>query len=89
LRIFECPQIKPEQGATGDPEDHLEEEVRIALREYVALASIGPIMSEAVRAEHLEPDIVPASPKMGALVYAAAEQSADVLRKKRGNASSA
>jgi uroporphyrinogen-III synthase len=70
-------------------EDHLEEEVRRALREYVALASIGPIMSEAVRAEHLEPDIVPASPKMGALVYAAAEQSAEALGKKRRAVSSA
>jgi uroporphyrinogen-III synthase len=70
-------------------QDDLQEEVRQALREHVAIASIGPIMNEAVAAEQLEPDIVPASPKMGALVHAAAEQSAEVLRKKRGAASSA
>ncbi len=70
-------------------QDHLEDEVRQALREHVAVASIGPIMNEAVAAENLESDIVPASPKMGALVYAASEQSAEVLRKKRPAASSA
>jgi uroporphyrinogen-III synthase len=67
-------------------QDNLQEEVRQALREHVAIASIGPIMNEAVAAEQLEPDIVPASPKMGALVYAASEQSTEVLRKKRAAA---
>ncbi len=65
-------------------EDKLQEEVRRALREHVVIASIGPIMSEAMKAEDLQPDIVPVSPKMGALVYAAAEQSAEMRRKKRG-----
>ena len=65
-------------------EEKLESEVRQALREHVAIASIGPIMTEALKEQHLPPDIEPASPKMGPLVYAAAEQSAEVIRRKRG-----
>ncbi len=64
-------------------EDKLREEVKRALREDVAIASIGPIMNEALAEQGLTPDIVPSSPKMGALVYAAAEESASVLARKR------
>jgi uroporphyrinogen-III synthase len=61
----------------------LAREVQSALEEYVVIASIGPIMNEALEERGLYPDIVPSSPKMGPLVYAAAEQSADVIRRKR------
>ncbi|MDQ2839718.1 MAG: uroporphyrinogen-III synthase [Acidobacteriota bacterium] len=67
-------------------EQHLAGEVESALREHSAIASIGPIMNEALAEHGLTPDIVPASPKMGQLVYAAAEQSAEVIGKKRGAA---
>jgi uroporphyrinogen-III synthase len=59
------------------------EEVQSALQQHVAIASIGPIMNEALEEYGLEPDIVPTSPKMGALVYAAAEQCAAVIERKR------
>ena len=42
-------------------------------------------MTEALNEQQLPPDIEPASPKMGPLVYAAAERSAEALKKKRGN----
>jgi uroporphyrinogen-III synthase len=64
-------------------EQGLSREVQSALEEYVAIASIGPIMNEALEERGLYPDIVPSSPKMGPLVYAAAEQSAVVIRRKR------
>ncbi len=64
-------------------EQGLASEVHAALDEYVAIASVGPIMNEALEERGLYPDIVPSSPKMGLLVYAAAEQSAEVIRKKR------
>jgi uroporphyrinogen-III synthase len=64
-------------------EQGLSREVQSALEDYVAIASIGPIMNEALEERGLYPDIVPSSPKMGPLVYAAAEQSAEVIRKKR------
>jgi uroporphyrinogen-III synthase len=64
-------------------EQGLAREVQSALEEYVVIASIGPIMNEALEERGLYPDIVPSSPKMGPLVYAAAEQSADVIRRKR------
>ncbi len=64
-------------------EENLADEVQGALKEHVAIASIGPIMNEALAEHGLVPDIVPSSPKMGQLVYAAAEQSAEILRKKR------
>ncbi len=75
--------IQLEHLLTVSQQDNLQEEVRQALRDHVAIASIGPIMSEAMATEGLRPDIVPASPKMGALVYAAAEQSAEAIRAKR------
>lgn len=58
-------------------------EVQRALKEHVAIASIGPIMNEALAERGLMPDIVPSSPKMGPLVYAAAEQSGEAIQKKR------
>ncbi len=67
-------------------EEDLADEVQWALKEHVAIVSIGPIMSEALAEHGLEPDITPSSPKMGPLVYAAAEQSEKVLRRKRQSA---
>ena len=61
----------------------LEDEVRRALETHVAIASVGPIMSETLVELGLIVDIVPNSPKMGPLVYAAAAQAADVIERKR------
>jgi uroporphyrinogen-III synthase len=47
------------------------------------IASIGPVCTEALRAEDLEPDLEPEHPKMGHLVKAAAERSAAILDAKR------
>jgi uroporphyrinogen-III synthase len=49
----------------------------------VAIASVGPVMTDALTAAGIPPDIMPIHPKMGALVKAAAEQSATVLHTKR------
>jgi uroporphyrinogen-III synthase len=46
------------------------------------VASIGPVCSEAIRAEGLAPDVEPEHPKMGHLVKAAAERAAEVLSAK-------
>ncbi len=64
-------------------EQNLNEQVRRALEEHVAIASIGPIMNQALTEHGLAPDILPTSPKMGPLVYAAAEQPVEIIRKKR------
>jgi uroporphyrinogen-III synthase len=61
----------------------LETEIRQALTHDLALASVGPIMTAALLELGLTPDIVPAHPKMGILVRAAAEQAAAVLERKR------
>ena len=52
------------------------------LRNRVAIASVGPVMTGALVAAGLPPDIVPVNPKMGALVKAAAEEAANVLATK-------
>ncbi len=49
----------------------------------VVIGSIGPIMTEELARNGLKPDVIPASPKMGALVLAAAEESQSVLARKR------
>ena len=61
----------------------IEDGVRKALREQVAIASVGPIMNAALAEHGFEPDIVPVHPKMAVLVRAAAEQAATVLQRKR------
>jgi uroporphyrinogen-III synthase len=58
-------------------------EVRRALAQDIAIASVGPVMDAALADVGLTPDIVPAHPKMPVLVRAAAEQSAAVLARKR------
>lgn len=62
-------------------EGGIEERVRAALGRG-ALASIGPVCSEALRAEKLAPDIEPEHSRMGHLVKEAAAKSGDVLAAK-------
>jgi uroporphyrinogen-III synthase len=68
-------QIAAELGIDAD--------VRSALLEYSAVASVGPIMTEALTAAGLAADIIPMHPKMAGLVKAAAESAASTLRSKR------
>jgi uroporphyrinogen-III synthase len=60
-----------------------EDDVLEALRTRVAIASVGPIMTEALVAHGLPPDIEPRSPKMGALIVAAAQEARIAIRRKR------
>ena len=68
-------------------EESLENLVLKTLREDVAVASVGPVMTASLVAHGIVPDIVPQHPKMWALVKAAAELSGDVLLRKREEAS--
>jgi uroporphyrinogen-III synthase len=68
-------------------EERIENEVQNALTEQVVIASIGPIMNEALASRGLKPDIVPDSPKMGPLVYAVSEQAVEAIRRKRAGSS--
>jgi uroporphyrinogen-III synthase len=61
----------------------LEETLRAGLRRVV-IASVGPISSEALRAAGIAPDFEPAHPKMGQLVFEAAQRAKEILRQKRG-----
>jgi uroporphyrinogen-III synthase len=47
------------------------------------VASIGPTTSEEMREQGIAPDMEPTHPKMGFLVREAAEQAAQILRRKR------
>jgi uroporphyrinogen-III synthase len=61
----------------------IEPEVTSALKHDVAIASVGPIMTEALEEAGLPIDIVPQHPKMAALVKAAAELAGPAIEKKR------
>ena len=61
----------------------LESQVTAALREYTAIASVGPVMTASLEAAGLPIELVPLHPKMGALVKVASETAAGVLKKKR------
>ncbi|MFT3774771.1 MAG: uroporphyrinogen-III synthase [Minicystis sp.] len=63
-------------------EEKLDAAVKDRLRRGV-IASIGPVCSEAIRAEGLEPDFEPEHPKMGHLVKTAAERAAVILQQKQ------
>lgn len=54
-----------------------------AIAKNTVIASVGPIMTAALREHGVEPDIEPVYPKMAALVRAAAEQSHAALLRKR------
>jgi uroporphyrinogen-III synthase len=47
------------------------------------VASIGPVTSETLREHGIAVDLEPTHPKMGLLVKEAAEQSAELLRRKK------
>jgi len=64
----------------------LDKEVLEALGRDLVIASIGPVTDAALAERGLAPDVVPAHPKMAALVRAAAEQSAAALGAKRSRA---
>lgn len=64
-------------------EASLEDNVLEVLKARVAIASVGPIMTEALVAHGLPPDIEPRSPKMGALVVAAAQECHSAIQRKR------
>jgi uroporphyrinogen-III synthase len=64
-------------------EEGVAEGVRAALARGV-VASIGPVCSEALRAEGLVPDLEPAHPKMGHLVKEAAARAGEILARKGG-----
>ena len=57
--------------------------LRLALRDRVVIASIGPISSEALQRHGIEPDLHPEHPKMGHLVAALARQALTLLQRKR------
>jgi uroporphyrinogen-III synthase len=61
----------------------IEDRVARALRENVAIASVGPVMTATLESYGLPADIIPNHPKMGSLVKAAAESAATVLLAKR------
>lgn len=64
-------------------EMNLEAEVMRSLREEVAVASVGPVMTTTLMTYGLPADIVPKRPKMDALVRAAARESHTILERKR------
>lgn len=57
--------------------------LRGALRERTVVASIGPVTSEALEANGVEPDVHPEHPKMGHLVAEVARRATEVLSRKR------
>jgi uroporphyrinogen-III synthase len=58
-------------------------EVRGALEQDIAVASVGPVMTAALEECGLTPDMVPPHPKMPLLVRSAAEEAAAILARKR------
>jgi uroporphyrinogen-III synthase len=68
-------QIAQEMGIAAD--------VRCALIEYAVVASVGPIMTEALEAASLPADIIPIHPKMASLVKASSDLSGEALIRKR------
>ena len=64
-------------------EEGLEAEVKSALVQHTAVASVGPIMTESLEAAGVPVDIAPTHPKMAGLVKAAADQAIEALARKR------
>jgi uroporphyrinogen-III synthase len=63
-------------------EMNLEEQMRRGLGSAI-VASIGPTTSEELQRRGIRADLEPSHPKMGFLVKEAAEQSGELLRRKR------
>ena len=61
----------------------IEDDVLEALRDDIAIASVGPVMTATLQSYGLPADIVPNHPKMGPLVKAASEAADAVLCEKR------
>jgi len=60
----------------------VEAQVRAALARHVVIASVGPVMTATLESYGFPVDIVPAHPKLGALVKAAAELAPAILFRK-------
>jgi uroporphyrinogen-III synthase len=58
-------------------------EVRATLIEYAVVASVGPIMTEALEAANLPADVIPMHPKMAALVKASSDLAGEAITRKR------
>jgi uroporphyrinogen-III synthase len=67
----------------------LQSDVYTALCGYTAIASVGPVITAALEAAGIPVEIVPAHPKMGALVKAASEMTTAILVQKRATYNSA
>jgi uroporphyrinogen-III synthase len=61
----------------------LQSQVVSSLREFAAIASVGPVMTAALEAADIPVEIVPVHPKMAALVKAAGDMAGSVLVQKR------
>ena len=61
----------------------LASQVLSALREFSAIASVGPVMTASLEAAGIPVDIAPVHPKMAALAKAASEMAAGVIGEKR------
>ncbi len=64
-------------------EQKLTSQVLNALRSKTVIASVGPVMNATLEEHGIKPDIVPASPKMGALVKMAGDEAAAALAAKK------
>jgi uroporphyrinogen-III synthase len=62
---------------------NLEDQVYAALRNDVAVASVGPVMTETLESHGINADIIPKHPKMASLVKSAADECGPVLLRKR------
>lgn len=61
----------------------IDDQVRKALLEHTAVASVGPVMTAFLESAGFMADIAPVHPKMAALVKAAAEMANRVIKDKR------
>jgi uroporphyrinogen-III synthase len=62
----------------------LREGVLAALQQDIVVASIGPVMTDALVREGLRPDFEPKHPKLGICIRQLAEQSQELVSAKRG-----
>ena len=60
----------------------IESDVITVLKEAVAVASVGPVMTATLESHGISPDVVPNHPKMASLVKAASDESHAVLARK-------
>lgn len=61
----------------------IREQVCAGLKEWTAIASVGPVMTAWLQDAGFPVEIVPVHPKMGALVKAASENTAAIIASKR------